>query len=138
MDRVELYRQLLGLTAPWTVEQVELDMAKKHVQVHLAQFDAPLAAGHAAAARPSAQRSHADHALPSVPQLAGRQLREDLERVQAPDNGIDFWRPRFLFHLARLLARPVRSCIWESLTGGGTGAGGYLGQPPSHAAFDPF
>ena len=35
MDSVELYRQLLGLTAPWTVEHVELDMAKKHVEVHV-------------------------------------------------------------------------------------------------------
>jgi transposase len=35
MDSVELYRQLLGLTAPWTVERVELDMAKKHVEVHV-------------------------------------------------------------------------------------------------------
>ncbi len=35
MESVELYRQLLGLTAPWTVEHVELDMAKKHVEVHV-------------------------------------------------------------------------------------------------------
>lgn len=35
MDIVELYRQLLGLTAPWTVERVELDMAKQHVKVHV-------------------------------------------------------------------------------------------------------
>jgi transposase len=35
MDSVELYRQLLGLTAPWTVERVELDMAKQHVEVHV-------------------------------------------------------------------------------------------------------
>lgn len=42
MDSVELYRQLLGLTAPWTVERVELDMAKQHVEVHV---------GHAAGQR---------------------------------------------------------------------------------------
>ena len=35
MESVELYRQLLGLTAPWTVERVELDVAKKHVEVHV-------------------------------------------------------------------------------------------------------
>ena len=31
MESVELYRQLLGLTAPWTVERVELDIAKQRV-----------------------------------------------------------------------------------------------------------
>lgn len=36
MDSVELYRQLLGLTAPWTVQRVELDMARHHVEVHVA------------------------------------------------------------------------------------------------------
>ena len=35
MESVELYRQLLGLTMPWTVERVELDMAKQHVEVHV-------------------------------------------------------------------------------------------------------
>ncbi len=35
MDSVELYRQLLGLTAPWTVERVKLDMAKQHVEVYV-------------------------------------------------------------------------------------------------------
>jgi transposase len=35
MDSVQLYRQLLGLSAPWTVERVELDMAKQHVEVHV-------------------------------------------------------------------------------------------------------
>ncbi|MBZ0096707.1 MAG: ISL3 family transposase [Sulfuricella sp.] len=35
MDSVELYRRLLGLTAPWTVERVELDMAKQHVEVYV-------------------------------------------------------------------------------------------------------
>lgn len=35
MDSVELYRQLLGLTAPWTVERVDLDIAKQHVEVHV-------------------------------------------------------------------------------------------------------
>lgn len=35
MDSIELYRQLLGLTTPWTVERVELDMAKQHVEVHV-------------------------------------------------------------------------------------------------------
>ena len=35
MDSVELYRQLLGLTAPWTVERVKLDVAKRHVEVHV-------------------------------------------------------------------------------------------------------
>ena len=35
MESVELYRQLLGLTAPWTVERVDLDMARQHVEVHV-------------------------------------------------------------------------------------------------------
>jgi transposase len=35
MESVELYRQLLGLVAPWTVERVELDMSKQHVEVHV-------------------------------------------------------------------------------------------------------
>ena len=35
MESVELYRQLLGLSAPWTVERVELDVAKQHVDVHV-------------------------------------------------------------------------------------------------------
>lgn len=35
MDSVELYRQLLGLTAPWTVEKVDLDIAKQHVEVRI-------------------------------------------------------------------------------------------------------
>ena len=35
MESVELYRQLLGLTVPWMVERVELDMAKQHVEVHV-------------------------------------------------------------------------------------------------------
>ena len=33
MDGVELYRQLLGLTVPWTVERVELDLARQQVDV---------------------------------------------------------------------------------------------------------
>jgi transposase len=35
MDSVELYRQLLGLTAPWTVERVDLDVARQRVEVHV-------------------------------------------------------------------------------------------------------
>jgi transposase len=35
MDSSELYRQLLGLTAPWTVERVDLDVARQHVEVHV-------------------------------------------------------------------------------------------------------
>jgi transposase len=35
MDSVELYRQLLGLTAPWTVERVELDVARQQVEVQV-------------------------------------------------------------------------------------------------------
>jgi transposase len=42
MDSNELYRHLLGLGEPWTVERVELDMAKMHVEVY---------AGHAPGAR---------------------------------------------------------------------------------------
>lgn len=33
MESAELYRQLLGLVAPWTVERVELDVARQHVEV---------------------------------------------------------------------------------------------------------
>ncbi len=33
MESKELYRHLLGLNEPWTVEQVDLDMAKQHVDV---------------------------------------------------------------------------------------------------------
>lgn len=36
MESKELYRHLLGLVAPWTVERVELDMAKMHVEVYAA------------------------------------------------------------------------------------------------------
>ncbi len=35
MDSVELYRQLLGLTVPWTVEKGDLDIAKQHVEVRI-------------------------------------------------------------------------------------------------------
>lgn len=34
MESKELYRHLLGLGEPWTVERVELDMAKTHVEVY--------------------------------------------------------------------------------------------------------
>lgn len=33
MESKDLYRHLLGLNEPWTVEQVELDMVKQHVDV---------------------------------------------------------------------------------------------------------
>ena len=33
MESVELYRQLLGLSEPWTVERVDLDVAKGRVEV---------------------------------------------------------------------------------------------------------
>lgn len=42
MESKELYRHLLGLGEPWTVERVDLDMAKMHVEVY---------AGHAPGAR---------------------------------------------------------------------------------------
>lgn len=35
MESVELYRQLLGLRAPWTVERVELDLERQRVEVHV-------------------------------------------------------------------------------------------------------
>lgn len=35
MESKELYRHLLGLSEPWTVERVELDMAKQHVDVYV-------------------------------------------------------------------------------------------------------
>lgn len=36
MDSKDLYRQLLGLTVPWTVERVEMDIHQVRVDVHLA------------------------------------------------------------------------------------------------------
>lgn len=35
MESKELYRQLLGLSEPWTVERVELDMVRQHVEVYV-------------------------------------------------------------------------------------------------------
>lgn len=35
MESTELYRQLLGLTAPWTVERVEMALHEVRVDVHL-------------------------------------------------------------------------------------------------------
>lgn len=35
MESKELYQCLLGLNEPWTVEHVELDMAKQHVEVYI-------------------------------------------------------------------------------------------------------
>ena len=35
MESIELYRQLLGLRTPWTVEGVELDVARQHVDVRV-------------------------------------------------------------------------------------------------------
>lgn len=39
MQDTELYRKLLGLEAPWTVERVELDMAHQRVDVHAVHAD---------------------------------------------------------------------------------------------------
>ncbi len=35
MESKELYRHLLGLNEPWTVERVDLDMARQHVDVYV-------------------------------------------------------------------------------------------------------
>ena len=35
MESVELYRQLLGLSEPWTVERVDIDVAKGRVEVYV-------------------------------------------------------------------------------------------------------
>lgn len=35
MESKELYRHLLGLTEPWTVERVELDMGQQRVDVYV-------------------------------------------------------------------------------------------------------
>src|SRR5271166_2725046 len=35
MESVALYQQLLGLTAPWTVDKVDLDVARQRVEVHV-------------------------------------------------------------------------------------------------------
>ena len=34
MESKDLYRHLLGLTEPWTVQRVDLDTVKMHVEVH--------------------------------------------------------------------------------------------------------
>jgi len=41
MESKDLYQHLLGLSSPWTVERVELDMAKQHVDVHVGHIIAP-------------------------------------------------------------------------------------------------
>jgi len=35
MESKDLYRHLLGLSEPWTVERVDLYMAKQHVEVYV-------------------------------------------------------------------------------------------------------
>ncbi len=35
MESAGLYRQLLGLSEPWTAERVELDVARQHVEVYV-------------------------------------------------------------------------------------------------------
>ena len=35
MDSTELYRQLLGVTSPWTVERVEMSVHDVRVDVYL-------------------------------------------------------------------------------------------------------
>ncbi len=35
MESEELHRHLLGLTEPWTVKRVELNMVQKHVDVYV-------------------------------------------------------------------------------------------------------
>lgn len=40
MDSIELYRQLLGVTTPWTVERVEMDIARLRVDVRLVHTSA--------------------------------------------------------------------------------------------------
>jgi len=39
MDSTELYRQLLGVTSPWTVEKVEMSVHEVRVDVYLAHAD---------------------------------------------------------------------------------------------------
>jgi transposase len=46
MESVELYKHLLGLNSPWTVDRVELDMAHQRIDVHVghgpgARFECP-------------------------------------------------------------------------------------------------
>jgi transposase len=36
MESKDLYQQLLGLSTPWMVERVELDMTKQYVDVYVA------------------------------------------------------------------------------------------------------
>jgi hypothetical protein len=44
MDSIELYRQLLGVTTPWAVECVEMEVPHLRVDVYLAtraELDSP-------------------------------------------------------------------------------------------------
>jgi len=89
MESRDLYRHLLGLGEPWTVEQVELDMAKMHVEVY---------AGHAPGARfacPECGRELAmyDHAAERVwRHLDSCQfltfLHARAPRVACPEHGV--------------------------------------------------
>ena len=89
MESRDLYRHLLGLGEPWTVEQVELDMAKMHVEVY---------AGHAPGARfacPECGRELAvyDHAVERVwRHLDSCQfltfLHARVPRVSCPEHGV--------------------------------------------------
>ena len=89
MESRDLYRHLLGLGEPWTVEQVELDMAKMHVEVY---------AGHAPGARfacPECGRELAmyDHAAERVwRHLDSCQfltfLHARVPRVSCPEHGV--------------------------------------------------
>lgn len=89
MESRDLYRHLLGLGEPWTVEQVELDMAKMHVEVY---------AGHAPGARfacPECGRELAmyDHAAERVwRHLDSCQfltfLHARAPRVSCPEHGV--------------------------------------------------
>ena len=88
MDSTELYRQLLGVTSPWTVERVEMSVHDVRVDVYLA---------------------HPEGARFACPECGGGAARLDVADL---DSGKPTWTPprvasEFLkFRLRRIRLRP--------------------------------
>jgi transposase len=89
MDSTELYRQLLGVTSPWTVEKVEMSVHDVRVDVYLA---------HAEGARFACPECNVDHSVYDHSEerqwrhLDSCQFRTLLHartpRVKCPDHGV--------------------------------------------------
>lgn len=89
MESKELYQCLLGLSSPWTVERVELDMAKQQVDVHVghpkgARFACP-ECGHELAVYDHAAERAWRH-LDSCQFLT--HLHASAPRVDCPEHGV--------------------------------------------------